>query len=359
MRRVIRYTGRVERYELQAIARQLLPQERIRSCLRAAATVPHVKYSPARKSAHLGGLMVCGSPWACPVCATRISERRRGEVERAASWVKGQGLQLVLSTFTLSHGSSHALSASLEALNGAYRRMLQRRDYKALRVSYGLTHSIKAVEVTWGADSGFHPHLHVLQVVHAGTDAVQLGRDLAAAWLPSLRAHGFGASAAHGVDVRATWGAVQDYVSKMGRTWGAPEELTKANSKTGRGDRFTPWDLLRSVRDAGDQLHGSRFREFALTMKGTRQLRWSPGFRSLVGLAAERSDAELAANWLDDDTLAYTLVWLDSADWAAVRYFGPEALAQVEAAGDTGDRAKVAAVVAEYRGRYFVEGWGL
>ncbi len=358
-KRVHRYEGRVERYRLLATARRILPKERIVACFKTPSPYarPHLKYSPARKSAHLAGLMVCGSPWACPVCASRISERRRSEVSAAIVWAKSAGAQVVLSTFTLSHGVTDSLEASLTALNGAYRRMQQRRDFKALRASAGLTHSIKAVEVTWSPDNGFHPHLHVLQFLSPGVDVAAYGAALSVAWLPSLRAQGFSASTAHGVSVKATWGDVEKYVTKLGRTWGAAEELTKANTKRGRNKSLTPWDLLRSAADTDNQLHANRFREFALTMKGTRQLRWSPGFKSLVGIE-ERSDEDVAANWLDDDQLAYVLAWLDVGDWAAVRYCGPEAMAELEALGDRHDRAGIAAHLTECRRRYFAEGWG-
>jgi hypothetical protein len=336
-----------------------LPKERIGICMAYPSPAgPHLVYSPQRQSAHLAGLMVCGSPWVCPVCSARISERRRGEVAAAVAWVERGGRRMVLSTFTLSHAPVDPLAVSLAALNGAYRRMQQRRDYRLLRASYGLSESIKAVEVTWGADSGFHPHLHVLQVVSAGVEVAALRRDLAAAWLPSLRSAGFRASVAHGVDVTVAWDEVAKYVSKIGRKWGAPEELTKANSKRGRAGRFTPADLLRSVRDAGDQIHASRFVEYASAMKGTHQLRWSPGFKKRVGVP-DRSDEDLAANWLDDDKWTYTLAHLGLADWAAVRYCGPVACAELESAGDTGDRDQVAAVVERCRSRYFAEGWGL
>jgi hypothetical protein len=315
-------------------------------------------YSPQRKSAHLAGLTTCGSVWSCPVCSTRISERRRGEVARAVEYVERNGGMIVLSTFTLSHAATDSLAASLRALNAGYHAMCTRRDYRALRASYGLSHSIKAVEVTWGAKNGSHPHLHVLHVVNADVDPIALQESLSVAWLPSVRRYGFSASVDHGVDVRATWGDVEKYVSKLGRTWGAPDELTKANSKAAQGDRFSPSDLLRSYRDAGDELHGAKFRDYALTMKGTHQLRWSPGFKRLVGVE-DRTDADLAANWLDDDNWTYTLAHLTASEWAAVRWCGPTSMAELERAGDAGDRELVAAVVERCQARYFTDGWGL
>jgi hypothetical protein len=321
-----------------------------------------LRYSPARRTAHLAGLIVCGSVWICPVCAARVSERRRREVGQALEWVSAHGMRMILITYTLSHCVSDSLETSLAGLNGAHRRMAQTTGYRALRAFYGLTYAIKTMEVTWGAGNGWHPHLHALWAVPVGVDAAALRRVLVPCWRQALRhyRHGTGraysASVTHGVDVRATFGDVQDYVSKMGRSWQVEDELTKANSKRGHLDRLTPFDLVRSVRDTGDQAHAELFREYAAAMKGTHQLRWSPGFKARVGIV-DRIDAELAADPLDDDQLAWTLHLLSDADWAAVRYFN--ARAELETVGDTGDRGKVLAFLDGLRVRYFTDAWGL
>src|SRR5437773_6935288 len=72
------------RWQLQREARALLPDERVAFCMRRIqATSVDVLYSPQNQTAHYGGLMVCGSIWVCPLCAARISEYRRVEVEQA------------------------------------------------------------------------------------------------------------------------------------------------------------------------------------------------------------------------------------------------------------------------------------
>src|SRR5260370_41109162 len=72
------------RWQLQREARALLPDERVAFCMRRIqATAVDVLYSPQNQTAHFGGLMVCGSIWVCPLCAARISEYRRVEVEQA------------------------------------------------------------------------------------------------------------------------------------------------------------------------------------------------------------------------------------------------------------------------------------
>jgi hypothetical protein len=236
--------------------------------------------------------------------------------------------------------------------------MQQRRDYKALRASAGLTHTIKVTEAPWSPANGWHPHLHVLYFLEPDCDVAALSAALTGAWLPSLKAAGFSASARRGVDVKATWDAVSQYVTKLGRTWGAADELTKANTKRGRKDSFSPWDLLRSAADTDNQLHAKLFAEFALTMKGTHQLQWSRRFKGIVGVE-DRTDDDLAAHWLDDDQAAYWFAGFNPTDWAAIRFCGAAAKADLEAAGDGLDRKRVDALVAEYRARYFAEGWGL
>ncbi len=356
-RRVLRRESRLEKYRFQQVARQILPKERIRVCCKTPSpySSPHLKYSPLRERASIAGLMVCGSPWCCPPCAARIAEGRRSEVGQAIAWAKSQGLVVVLSTFTLRHGATHSLEASLTALTGAYRRMQQRRDFKALRLAYGLSHTIKVVEATWSSDNGWHPHLHVLQCLSPGLNVSAYSAALAKGWLPSVASQGFSASARRGVDVRATWGDVEKYVTKLGRTWGAEDEITKANTKRGRGDSMSPMDLLRSVALTDDQAHANLFREFALTMKGTHQLQWSRGFKKLVGVE-ERSDADLAV--LEEDQAAYWFAGFTVSDWRAIYFCGPEARADLEAAGDGLDRERVDQLLAEYRARYFSEGWG-
>ncbi len=356
-RRVLRRESRLEKYRFQQVARQILPKERIRVCCKTPSpySAPHLKYSPLRERASIAGLMVCGSPWCCPPCAARIAEGRRSEVAQAIVWAKSQGLVVVLSTFTLRHGAKHSLEASLTALTGAYRRMQQRRDFKVLRLAYGLSHTVKVVEATWSPDNGWHPHLHVLQCLSPGLNVSAYSAALAKAWLPSVASEGFSATVRRGVDVRATWGDVEKYVTKLGRTWGAEDEIAKANAKRGRGDSMSPMDLLRSVALTGDQAHASLFREFALTMKGTHQLQWSRGFKKLVGIE-DRTDADLAV--LEEDQAAYWFAGFSNSDWQAIYFCGPEARADLEAAGDALDHARVVQLVAEYRARYFAEGWG-
>jgi hypothetical protein len=91
--------GRLVRWQLQREARALLPNERVAFCMRRVrATKVDVLYSPDHQSAHYGGLMVCGSVWLCPLCAAKIAERRRIELEQAITRCIANGGTVYLAT---------------------------------------------------------------------------------------------------------------------------------------------------------------------------------------------------------------------------------------------------------------------
>src|ERR1700682_5645885 len=95
---------RLARWQLQRTAQALLPQERVAFCMRRRqAPTVDIMYSPSRQSAHYQGLMVCGSIWVCPLCAAKISERRRIELDQAIARCIANGGAVYLATYTVAH----------------------------------------------------------------------------------------------------------------------------------------------------------------------------------------------------------------------------------------------------------------
>jgi hypothetical protein len=125
----------------------------------------------------------------------------------------------------------------------------------------------------------------------------------------------------HGVDVRKGNDLIREYVAKFGHEpkeagWSLAAEITKAPAKIGLkyGDHYTPFQLL-DLYLAGSMQAGLLFREYALTMKGTKQLVWSRYTRELFGLDDELTDEELAAMQEQD---AVILALLKPEHWRAV-----------------------------------------
>ena len=104
--------------------------------------------------AHYKGLQTCGSVWHCPVCAAKISERRRAELMAAIATWKAQGGSVLFLTLTNSHDRKDRLADLLEGQRKALKRFWNDRASRQLWEGLGVAGSIKATEVTHGASGG-------------------------------------------------------------------------------------------------------------------------------------------------------------------------------------------------------------
>ena len=327
------------RYWLVSQAKAEKPQEKPGDVYRTADCryVNHgevaVNISPVHKAAHYSGLVTCGSVWACPVCASRIQERRRPEVQKAIDWAKERGYQVVMVTFTFPHKSWQTLEELLTRQADAFKRLRKGRPWDTMKADRGFKGLIRSLEVTHGAN-GWHPHTHELWFLKGSSEGLQ--SLLAGLWVKACVRAGLvavndekltEAFMAHGVDVKADVDC-GDYLAKQddSRRWGFAEELSKATSKAGRAKGVHPHHFL--VRKAsGDRAH---FVEYVQAMKGRRQLFWSHGLKALVGVD-EVSDEVLAD---ESQEAAEVLGRMTSKDWGVVR--GNDARAELLDAAEEG-----------------------
>ena len=327
------------RYWLVSQAKAEKPQEKPGDVYRTADCryVNHgevaVNISPVHKAAHYSGLVTCGSVWACPVCASRIQERRRPEVQKAIDWAKERGYQVVMVTFTFPHKSWQTLEELLTRQADAFKRLRKGRPWDTMKADRGFKGLIRSLEVTHGAN-GWHPHTHELWFLKGSSEGLQ--SLLAGLWVKACVKAGLvavndekltEAFMAHGVDVKADVDC-GDYLAKQddSRRWGFAEELSKATSKAGRAKGVHPHHFL--VRKAsGDRAH---FVEYVQAMKGRRQLFWSHGLKALVGVD-EVSDEVLAD---ESQEAAEVLGRMTSKDWGVVR--GNDARAELLDAAEEG-----------------------
>jgi len=230
--------------------------------------------------------------------------RRGVEVEAAAvSWVVMHGGQLAMVTLTVRHFERMSLRQVLEAVSGGWRKLRNRKEYRALRSQ--LAGTVKGLEVTVGPN-GWHVHIHVLLFVSG--DAVPgevegLSHALFDPWA-ELAAEVLGVSPdrSHGVHVRWMDPTASAYVSKIGN------EITRSDMKA--GGTVHPLTLLDEYA-MGDVDAMHRFAEYGNAMFGRHSLDWSPGLRKLLGLSAEKSDEELAAQEEDGESV----VFVDGRVW--------------------------------------------
>lgn len=287
---------RVHDYLLQDQSRILLPKERVRKCrrFRIDKHKPRtVMYNENRCKAHYGNVQICGSIWQCPVCAKQVTEKRRCELKTALDkWKSSFEGSVYLLTLTFSHSKDQPLKFLLEGLKKAMKRFYETTRVQAIFKKLSVSHKIKGLEVTYG-QNGWHPHHHVLLLAdHHDFYFRNYAEELTQLWIKACVKSGLNApSMQHGLDLRNGFYAEQ-YVSK----WGLEDEITKGHVKKGRIGSYSPFDLLNlSISDQiiYDRTASSLWQEFAIAMKGARQLVWSRGLKSLLEIE-EKSDEELA-----------------------------------------------------------------
>lgn len=276
---------RLYRFALQHSAREILPDFRVSTCLRKP--VPGRVVCVHRREdleTYYSGLHACGSVWVCPVCAGKISERRRLDLVSALEAARVQGLWVYLLTLTVPHYSTNHLPDLLGLVAHLVRSFWSGRSRASLDIP-GYFGQVRALETTYGVN-GWHPHLHVL--LFTSEPALEASEPLYARWSALVQHSGLGTPNRHAL-------SLQDgsYASQYAGKWGMAEELTKAHIKQARSGGRTPWAILGD-HYGGDAQSGRLFRDFAKAFKGYHQLRWSRGLRMFLDLDRERTDEELA-----------------------------------------------------------------
>lgn len=346
--RALRYQGLGQaRHWLSLVAKSegvKHPGNRYRVC--ACRHVSHgdvgVMRSIEHQSCFYKGLVTCGSVWACPVCASVIQERRRAEIAQAIAWAEAQGLVVVLVTLTFPHYAWHRLADLISQQREAFKRLRYSKGYRKIK-PVGV---IRSLEVTHGAN-GWHPHTHELwfcepEKVPSQALLVHLWKAACsrAGLLDTDNPDQLAAFMIHSVDVKRDMTA-GDYLAKQddSRSWGFAEEVSKAVSKAGRAKGVHPHHFL--VR--GSQGDSERFTEYVQAMKGARQLFWSPGLKSRVGLD-DLDDKTLAD---ESQQAADLLALLSQDDWKIIR--GNAAHAELLDAAESGGVRAIRALIASLK----------
>ena len=319
---------RTRRFALKSVVHDILPNSRTAKCLRWRAPDKQVEVwrrvtGGVVGEAYLTGLMVCGLLWTCPVCAAKISQRRRPEIRDAIDNAKAQGLRVLFLTQTIRHGFDMPLSYSLDAFAAADKLLWSSRSGALMREQYGIVGTIKILETTWGEANGWHPHKHALLFVSGDSPISQIQADLSYRWINACVKKGLPAPGL-GRAITVQDGSFADaYVSK----WGLEDEMTKSHCKVAKTEgRMTPFALLQDVLDTGDARSWSLFKEYAEAFKGKRQLVWSKGLRDmLLPEQPLRSDEELAAE-LSPNKEDLWLSKLSIQEWRAIKYFNYDAI---------------------------------
>ncbi|EIJ42356.1 Replication protein [Beggiatoa alba B18LD] len=320
-----KYQHRSGLFRLQSTVAKLLPDARVAKCLRKFSQFPNKKRqlkdsfakiykSDQHQHTFLAGLEVCGSIWVCPVCAAKVSERRKEELERITTEHRRQGGELVMITRTVPHEYAHDLKTFLTTFLEAESILKKDRQYKKIVEKVGLIGTVRVLEVTYGTN-GWHVHTHELWFIEKAHPALY-GRISGLCYDPDIDKYiGYSKQGLFNLWTQATKKAgfnlspspyafgihngdyVSAYLAKWGKQtdWTASAELTKSHIKTNQYAQDkgqTPFDLIRNYQQ-GDKQAGEKFKEFAQVFKGRHQLQYSHGLKKRFALP-EKTDLQLA-----------------------------------------------------------------
>lgn len=270
--------------------------------------------------ATLTGLNRCGNIWTCPVCAAKVAEARRAELNDGLVSHLGNGGGAYLVTLTFPHEADHPIAQLLERFTNARQRLQNSRAWKRTMADAGRIGSVASLEVTISQENGWHPHLHLL--VFADPNGFGEGEpindqgdllspaiiELKHAWVNILLKTGLGDQKKlahmlqHALNVRGGNQAAE-YIAKYGRDerWGQSSEMTRHYAKQGGAgqrdglDHFTPFQLLAWAGN-GDEWSIRKFIEYSEAIEGKRAVTWSPGLKKALAVSDDRTDEEIAAD---------------------------------------------------------------
>lgn len=263
----------------------------------------------ADQGAHWSGIERCGSVWACPVCAAVIRSERSRETQQGVETWQERGGSILFVTLTMRHTKSLSLFVSLNAALKAWQRLVQGKAWGKFKENYGVEGYVRAVEVTYGGQNGWHPHIHALLFLSRPleTEEVRALTDtLFNRWKTYVVKFGGGMpTRLRGIDVRIAdkdGRVVAQYLNKL---QDAPpskkknqigKEMTRADYKEGRAGSLTPFELLDTKRredELDDYAAYVLWNEYVHATKGRRAITWSRGLREELGLVEDRTDEEI------------------------------------------------------------------
>jgi hypothetical protein len=240
---------------------------------------------------YYSNIMTCGSVWMCPVCRQKILSGRRQEISQALK----SGLTPVMVTVTLQHDRGDSLDDLMDALSKSLRRLKSGRWYQDFKKTYRVKASVSTLEIRWSPVSGWHPHRHWLLFCDVDNmtedDTVDIQHDLTGRYRHLLDLSGHYASEYHGIDVRIGDQYIGDYLSKD--NWSLASEMSSTDAKSSSSS-VSPFNLV-DMASEGDGQSYHLWREYVDATYGKRQITWSRGGKSLLGVD-DKSDEDLASD---------------------------------------------------------------
>lgn len=282
--------------------------------------------NPNTRRAALKGVQTCGSVWACPVCSKRIATQRGKEISQAIDYMTESGHIAIMVTNTARHGHQYTLKLFKTRFKAAHRRFVQSRRWRKLKQQFGIQHSIKAVEGTWGIENGWHYHQHAIlflsadELSAAGDDTfqnwIEEARQL---WLDCLEKEGLDGIGEIAFDVQADHDVKKNYLAKLGLeadTSKLDYEASAGHNKTSGGAKI--WQLLHRSWQ-GDKKAGELYLEWVEAMSGDQWITWTDGLKELCKIDEMTDEEASIFEGIEEEVQNQDLMDISDEEFAPVR----------------------------------------
>jgi hypothetical protein len=341
-------SGIIDRFLAQTVSAYIHrdlsgPNNRICHCLRSQtdrSQVIDLMKSPGSDKAHYKGLQTCGSIHVCPLCASKITEHRKNEIQEIIEKTSHKYHYLITLTFPHTH-YDFCYDSRVKFMDA--RRRMKRwaavKDHpEFVPFSQILEHhqydgSVTTVEVTYGVN-GWHIHSHELFIFDKPVEDLRKFRqDVYANWTKACLYSGIEITkplAFHRRSVQIDH-LCGDHVQKMtsyltkianSDTWGLSAEMTKGIVKKSQNGNITPFGMLHEIAQASGDIKKSIYKkwaplffEYAQTFKGKQAIRFSKGLKAKYGLE-DLTDEEVVNA---EDLLSQMYGFFEKSEWQTIR----------------------------------------
>lgn len=288
----------------------------------------------------IGGVLTCGSVWACPVCAMKIKRGRAEQIKAGVSLHRQHHGEhsLAMLTMTLRHDATMSLQSLKDGYQAAHddfwrkvpAELKERNRWARIccqptecwKEDSGFVGYLSGTEMTFGSH-GWHYHRHYILAFDRNQkqeEISELMRILNAHWKDCVAKHlplcvpGRDARGVErGLDLRLL--VVADYLAKLGL------EVADVGTKVASGGNVTQWGLLSGAASGNGQALDA-FAEYVYAMKGSKCIQIGDRLKKhweRLGIDTEDNNDEALA---DDSKGAVLVLEIPRGAWMRMRCSG-------------------------------------
>jgi hypothetical protein len=190
----------------------------------------------------------CRCVWLCPVCGYNASQKHLRKVQRRLRSWTAQGGAVAFLTLTQSHCLSDSLAVLWDRMEVGWTALVRGSRWRAHKQTHGLAGYFRITEVVWNSLKGWNVHFHVILLLDAKLNQLQL--DALEASLSERFADGLaltgGSASGHPQDLKPV-------------TPGSEERLATYCSKgttikTSTNGSRTPMAILHDLKSSDEEL---------------------------------------------------------------------------------------------------------